>query len=673
MDARLAKGQAQARREPEVDERPRTIGTTICTLLDAGWVPEGPVRWREPGDAPRIWFYESGLDTSPILDVFAATIRKQIWAQAAQFRNGAGLAGSPDLTKMKQHIAWYGRKGLVGQAGALHAIGCAATWPMARRAEAGMACSPLCPRCGMEVEDDFHRFWSCPDNATISDPDVQQTQSLIGQARAGVDAFACFWLRGIVPHAWSNVPEAPDEEQVSNDWHASDDEVWGPGFYYTDGSGGSRSSDTRARRCGCGIARVDVSSEPPTVLNWAHGPLPGAKQSVPRAELYAILVLLRRLGPLEQAPAFVYTDSKYVFDKARVGPSPRKASGNSDLWKAFWAEMVRLRWRVCILKIRAHCDHMDLWSGRILPWHYFGNKVADVLAGEAAQNASLVHDVLASLGRVDALAWRVQKRLVAILLHLAAAPGYTADEACAEPAPPAPPRPKRPARRSRVEALQRLAALGHTLRKRNMRWQCTSCFLAFGAADLRNDACLGSPCSFSARGTALVESELADNQRLSAEAVDEWDEDPFGHVAADLRGEEMFGAGEQESRGEALSGPISGTGSVALDSSAVPAFASCTELPQIWPLHHLPSVVVGKHTAHPTHSLHYVRGVVFCNVCGRWSCGGRATAITRACEGHQERAGASALALIHRGRFPRSGDNWPKGAEDAPPFLFGAR
>ena len=193
---------------------------------------------------------------------------------------------------------------------------------------------------------------------------------------------------------------------------ASDDEVWGPDFYYTDGSGGSRSSDTRARRCGCGIARVDVSSEPPTVLNWAHGSLPGAKQSVPRAELYAILVLLRRLGPLEQAPAFVYTDSKYVFDKARVGPSPRKASGNSDLWKAFWAEMVRLRWRVCILKIRAHCDHMDLWSGRILPWHYFGNKVADVLAGEAAQNASLVHDVLASLGRVDALAWRVQKRLV---------------------------------------------------------------------------------------------------------------------------------------------------------------------------------------------------------------------------------------------------------------------
>ena len=59
------------------------------------------------------------------------------------------------------------------------------------------------------------------------------------------------------------------------------------GTYHTDGSGGSEGSDAHLRRCGLGVARLDGF-----LFQWGlFAPLPGVRQTVPRAELHAILLV----------------------------------------------------------------------------------------------------------------------------------------------------------------------------------------------------------------------------------------------------------------------------------------------------------------------------------------------------------------------------------------------
>ena len=74
-----------------------------------------------------------------------------------------------------------------------------------------------------------------------------------------------------------------------------DQNVWNPGIYGTDASGGKWGSYTPLRRCGCGISQL-VGLEAPFALQWAaHFPLVGPVQSVPRAELYSIVMLVCRV------------------------------------------------------------------------------------------------------------------------------------------------------------------------------------------------------------------------------------------------------------------------------------------------------------------------------------------------------------------------------------------
>ena len=66
-----------------------------------------------------------------------------------------------------------------------------------------------------------------------------------------------------------------------------------------------------------------------------YGPLPGPFQSVPRAELYALLKFLL----LTDGETILYTDNKAVYDGIN-GSMLREPEGpNSDLWAAISKRM----------------------------------------------------------------------------------------------------------------------------------------------------------------------------------------------------------------------------------------------------------------------------------------------------------------------------------------------
>eukprot|EP00974_Lingulodinium_polyedra_P000858 80398-Lingulodinium_polyedra.AAC.1 len=65
-------------------------------------------------------------------------------------------------------------------------------------------------------------------------------------------------MRGIVPKAWWPELPFPEEGIVREGGSAP----WGPGFYFTDASGGDSGQDQRLRRCGWGAARLNVLAVP---------------------------------------------------------------------------------------------------------------------------------------------------------------------------------------------------------------------------------------------------------------------------------------------------------------------------------------------------------------------------------------------------------------------------
>lgn len=93
---------------------------------------------------------------------------------------------------------------------------------------------------------------------------------------------------------------------------------WPPGLYGTDGTGGKWGGYTPLRRCGCRVSRL-VGMDPPYQLQFgAHFPLVGEVQTVPRAELYAIFVVVKKVP---YGTIMIVSDSKInvdMFYKSRM-------------------------------------------------------------------------------------------------------------------------------------------------------------------------------------------------------------------------------------------------------------------------------------------------------------------------------------------------------------------
>eukprot|EP00959_Pyramimonas_sp_CCMP1952_P236566 4943863-Pyramimonas_sp.AAC.1 len=102
------------------------------------------------------------------------------------------------------------------------------------------------------------------------------------------------------------------------------------GDIYTDGSGLSPIARPEANRAGWGVAMMNGQA----LQGIAYGPLPGHQQSVPRAELYAVIQVLRhRLLPIH-----IRTDCLGTVDGLMGGPEwcthPRRQ--HCDLWRVLW-------------------------------------------------------------------------------------------------------------------------------------------------------------------------------------------------------------------------------------------------------------------------------------------------------------------------------------------------
>ena len=108
---------------------------------------------------------------------------------------------------------------------------------------------------------------------------------------------------------------SPPSEQCVHAWPA---ELWKPGVFFTDASGGQHTSHPMLRRVGFACVQLQAPSciddgvlqlKPSMAL---AGPLAGEKQAVNRGELAAVIACLAQIAPDGSTTTVIWTDSKYV-------------------------------------------------------------------------------------------------------------------------------------------------------------------------------------------------------------------------------------------------------------------------------------------------------------------------------------------------------------------------
>ena len=391
------------------------MAATIATLSDLGWNPVSPYTWKQPRGSPRNsgfepdgfieWNYVGG-DTSSVHEAFTEDIENQLWKTAATHRHGRGLERGGDLTAGVKHIEWYRKKGLIAQAAMLTTVLCGAVWSTSRTKESKPETEVVCPLCGQNEDDEYHTAYKC--SGLPADVDWNMgTRGLVRAAEKGHIECPALWLRGINPANCVEIPEAKCEYR---------DKSFGPleidgGDLFSDGSGGVHTSDPRIRRSGSAFIQVTNSNGKYVVAAGGFAPLGGKRQTVPRAELNAAIMALKRCRYATK-PIRLWVDCKGILDGFEAGENNIPQT-NVDLWKGLWAVVHEIRVKVEMRKVwRAHATVEDHAVGLLSTLEFFGNAAVDRLAGHAAAEHQVSELIKEQLDQVDGRAWNIQTRLV---------------------------------------------------------------------------------------------------------------------------------------------------------------------------------------------------------------------------------------------------------------------
>ena len=148
----------------------------------------------------------------------------------------------------------------------------------------------------------------------------------------------------------------------------------------SDGSGGLYTSDPRLRRAGWSWVLVDQDYK---IVLAAYGTLPGKRQTVPRAELQALLHFTQNT----QGSCNFYIDCLSViinYRKLLKGWIPGLKEANGDLWGDLKEALKERQGHINVQKIDSHesCTAAIAAGGTEEGWVV--NNLADDLAGSGA-------------------------------------------------------------------------------------------------------------------------------------------------------------------------------------------------------------------------------------------------------------------------------------------------
>ena len=476
------------------------IAALIATLEDAGWATTSPTHWTSPNGSQ--WKIQQTaeeedrgfLDVTELIEEFTKTLQSQMWEKAAIHHNGRGLETGFCARQLHIHIAWFNKKERFAEAETLSAVATAKNWTNHRCSTAGYNVAPTCPRCGQQPEDELHRLWTCP-CLTVPDEDDQQhmptaiaaTQNVIPQAVSEAERWPCFWLRGLLPNEWLHVTAPEEGLSIKAFGEFTDIDIkegididalpYSRYKWYSDGSGGKHGSHPLLRRVGWALVAMEQTG-PQTwrlVGGWM-GNVPGDKQTIPRAELIPVIFL--HLLLYGDNPVSLGIDANYVVNGFAKGRYNRPTDGsNPDLWYELGQYVSQDTLTLEVFKVKAHLDVSHVARELITLEDLLGNRAADMAAERAANACQLPGDEVERVLRLENLAWKVQRRLIA-MTKAAVQASPVRPKAVQEPE--AEPQPQSKPKLAILESIQAkhqqaIDSSGHTLHINVVKAICSRC------------------------------------------------------------------------------------------------------------------------------------------------------------------------------------------------------
>ncbi len=195
------------------------------------------------------------------------------------------------------------------------------------------------------------------------------------------------------------------------------------GHVFTDGSG-FHPRDPLLRRAGWGALQIDQDGD---ILWEMWGPLPMLPQTVPAAELFAVLAVVAKATP----PLHIYTDCEVVVKGWKNGAEwcVQHERALADVWSDIWTLVAK--WppqSFFVHKTKAHASEGDVMAGITTHWERRGNDAVDAVAKRGA----LIHavpDEVVKLYRLQAWKQRIVGKWLGIV---------TVEAAVAQPVRPHP-------------------------------------------------------------------------------------------------------------------------------------------------------------------------------------------------------------------------------------------
>ena len=249
-------------------------------------------------------------------------------------------------------------------------------------------------RCGHLLPNEEHLYWICRLLQEDARPEVAATNWMTRKAteelgleaslsRVATEKWAAtplktMWLRGLVPKAAWPLPEPEDHYQwLPGSWERPRFR----GTVCTDGSGGFWSANAKLRRCGWAAVMLDSSGNP-RHWKWIAAALGGSVQTVPRAEIYAVLMVVEHA----EGDCHVWSDHENIIKTINERRWSKARSGtNSDLWNRLEDALSNSVWTFRFSWVNSHVkDGMDVQT-KVPRCVYLGNKKADSKAGLAAE------------------------------------------------------------------------------------------------------------------------------------------------------------------------------------------------------------------------------------------------------------------------------------------------
>ena len=210
----------------------------------------------------------------------------------------------------------------------------------------------------------------------------------------------------------------------------------------------------------------------------ASFPLPGYVQTVPRAELYAMLAVVERV----ESWATIVSDSKINVDLYEAGPVSAMKSANGDLWRRFFTSVESRKLVVRLVWVPGHLDEKPI--KHVVPDIYFAlNHVADRMAGHAATSVELAMHVATPVTWHVALIKKIQRRLVRIIVSVL--PKLSFDKDVSAPKL----RVIKPSINDCVEATNHNVVVLHN------GWRCVDCLSYVSNTSSNIRAWLSAPCN----------------------------------------------------------------------------------------------------------------------------------------------------------------------------------